>query len=155
VGAFDPSSRRAYLFAVPPEVKTLPRVRDYMDKVVHTVREDTDIIVAVDILLEHHITGAPVVNDANEVVGILSEKDLLRLLAEGVDNEAARGTVADFMTKQVRTVTPNMNILFCAGMFLGDVVRRFPVVENGKLVGAITRFDILRGVRELGRSHKP
>jgi len=125
----------------------VPRVRDYMDKVVHTLRPETDVLDAVDMLLEHHVTGAPVVNDANEVVGFLSEKDLLRVIATGVDNDAPRGKVGDFMTKDVRTVTPNMNIWFCAGMFLNDFVRRFPVVEDGKLVGAITRFDILRGVR--------
>jgi len=129
----------------------VPRVRDYMDKVVHTLKPETDILEAVDMLLEHHVTGAPVVNDANELVGMLSEKDLLRLLSTGVDNEAPRGTVADFMTKNVRTVTSNMNIWFCAGMFLNDFVRRFPVVDDGKLVGAITRFDILRGVREISR----
>lgn len=123
-----------------------PTVRQFMDTVVHTLRPDDEIFHAVRFLLEHHVTGAPVVNDDHEVVGIITEKDCLRLLAEGENGEVPRGTVADFMTAQVRTVNPHMNIYFVAGMFLNDVVRRFPVVENGKLVGAITRFDILRAV---------
>ncbi|MBI5608478.1 MAG: CBS domain-containing protein [Deltaproteobacteria bacterium] len=129
----------------------MPRVSQYMDRNLQTLKPDTDLLAAVDFLLEHHVTGAPVVNEAGEVVGIISEKDLLRLLAAGVDNQLPKGTVADFMTKNPRTVSANMNIFFCAGMFLGDYVRRYPVVDNGKLVGAITRFDILRAVREIGR----
>ena len=52
------------------------------------------------------------------------------------------------MTSDVITVPPHMNIYFAAGMFLNDNIRRFPVTENGKLVGAITRFDILRAIRK-------
>lgn len=133
----------------------LPRVRDYMDTTVHTLRPETGLLEAVDFLLAHHVTGAPVVNEVNEVVGIVSEKDLLRLLAEGMDHQTPRGTVADYMTKKVTTVTPEMNIYFCAGLFLNDVVRRFPVVERGKLVGAITRFDILKAIKaNLGAAAK-
>lgn len=125
----------------------LPRVTDYMDTDAKALRQDTEIMEAVQFLLEKRVTGAPVVNDDNEVVGILSEKDCLRLLAEGFDNQLPNGVVADFMTKPVTTVPPNMNIYFVAGMFLNDVVRRFPVVKDGKLVGAITRFDILRAIQ--------
>jgi CBS domain-containing protein len=50
------------------------------------------------------------------------------------------------MTTNVKTVPPTMNIYFVAGMFLNDVVRRFPVVEDGKFIGVITRLDILRAI---------
>lgn len=125
----------------------LPRVSDYMDTVVHTVTPDMEIRSAVRFLLDRHVTGAPVVDDQLRVVGVLSEKDCLRLLAEGSDGDMAAGTVADFMSTEVISVLPRMNIYFVAGMFLRDVVRRFPVVEDGKLVGAITRFDILRAIQ--------
>lgn len=125
----------------------LPRVSDYMDTVVHTVSPDLEIRAAVRFLLEQHVTGAPVVDGDNRVVGVLSEKDCLRLLAEGTDGDVPDGTVADYMTTEVITVPPKMNIYFVAGMFLRDVVRRFPVTEDGKLVGAITRFDILRAIQ--------
>jgi CBS domain-containing protein len=124
----------------------LPKVREYMDKVVLTLRPEQGIFAAVDFLLEHHVTGAPVVNDKNEIVGILSEKDCLRLLAAGDGGDVPHGTVEQYMTHAVITVEPNMNIYFAAGMFLNHVVRRFPVVEDGKLVGAITRFDLLRAI---------
>lgn len=125
----------------------LPRVSDYMDTVVHTLSPDDDILHAVRFLLRRHVTGAPVINSKREVVGIVTEKDCLRLLAQGDDDkDRPKGKVADYMTKEVRTVPPDMDVYFVAGMFLNDFVRRFPVVDEGKLVGAITRFDVLRAI---------
>ncbi len=127
----------------------LPRVADHMDTVVHTLSPDTDIHDAVSYLLEHHVTGAPVVDGDNKIVGIITEYDCLKLLALGGDmSDAVAGTVADFMSTEVKTVPSRMNIFFVAGMFLNDHIRRLPVVDNGKLVGAITRFDILRAIRD-------
>ncbi len=126
----------------------LPLVRDYMDTVVQTLKPETEILDAVDFLLEKHVTGAPVVDEENRVVGILTEKDCLHLLAAGSDADIPQGTVAEFMTTEVQTIPPNMNVYFCAGLFLNTTVRRFPIVEDGKLVGAITRFDILRAIQK-------
>lgn len=125
----------------------LPRVSEFMNQDIQALTPDMHILEAVQFLLDRKLTGAAVINDDNEVVGILSEKDCLRLLAEGADYQRPNGVVSDFMTKKVRTVPPTMNIYFVAGMFLNDVVRRFPVVENGKLIGVISRFDILRAIQ--------
>lgn len=126
----------------------LPRVRDYMDTVVHTLHPSLSIHEAVTFLLDNGVTGAPVIDDQSQVVGIITAKDCLRLLAVGDGEGLPDGVVGDFMTRAVTSVTPQMNIYFVAGMFLRDVVRRFPVVEGGRLVGAITRFDILRAIRD-------
>lgn len=125
----------------------LPTVRDYMDTDVPTLRPETPMLEAVGFLLEKRVTGAPVVNDAGELVGIVTEYDCLHLLALGAGGEAPAGTVGDYMTAAVTTVPPRMNVYFAAGMFLNARVRRFPVVEEGRLVGAVTRYDILRAVR--------
>ena len=126
----------------------LPVVRDFMDTVVPTVRPDMPILEAVDFLLSHHVTGAPVVNAEGTLLGMLTEKDCLRLLSTGVDGDLPTGTVKDFMTTKTDSVAPDMNVYFVAGLFLGANYRRFPVVEKGKLVGAITRFDILKSIRK-------
>ncbi len=125
----------------------LPIVRDYMDKVVPTLSPDTAILEAVDFLLSHHVTGAPVLDAQGNVIGILTEKDCLRLLSTGMDADKPRGTVRDFMTTQVTSVPSHMNVYFLAGMFLTANYRRLPVIDGGKLVGAITRFDILRVIQ--------
>jgi CBS domain-containing protein len=65
-----------------------------MDRRVHTVRPDTDILEAVAFLLKKHVTGAPVVDDSRRVVGMLTEKDCLQLLTEGVQGNLPRGKVS-------------------------------------------------------------
>jgi CBS domain-containing protein len=119
-----------------------------MDKNVPTLRPETDILDAVGFLLEKRITGAPVVDKSGRLVGILTEKDCLRLIAAGVGGNLPRGPVATIMTPNPETIPPDMDVYFAAGLFLRREFRRFPVVENGKLVGAITRFDILRVIRD-------
>ena len=126
----------------------LPLVRDYMDKVVPTLRPEMDIYDAVSFLLDKHVTGAPVVDEHDAVIGMLTEFDCLRLLAEGVDADVPRGRVKDFMSMKVQTIPSRMNIYFGAGIFVGNRFRRLPVVDDGRLVGAITRFDILRAIKK-------
>jgi len=125
----------------------LPVVRDYMDRHVATLRPEDDVLKAVGLLLDKRITGAPVVDKSGHLVGMLSEKDCLRLVAEGVDGNVPHGTVESFMTRDPEAISPDMDIYYAAGLFLKRQFRRFPVVEHGKLVGAITRFDILRVIR--------
>ena len=127
---------------------SLPKVRDYMDAVVQTLNPETQILDAVDFLLEKHVTGAPVVDGGDRVIGILTEKDCLNLLAGGSDADVPQGVVADFMTTEVQSIPPDMNVYFCAGLFMNTTVRRFPVVDQGKLVGAVTRFDVLRAIQK-------
>lgn len=124
----------------------LPRVSEVMDEVVPTLSPDADILDAVDFLLAHHVTGAPVVDRSGVLVGILTETDCLRLLSQGHQGEPASGKVSDFMTKNPKTVPPHMDIYYAAGIFLSGNFRRLPVVKDGAVVGAITRFDILRAI---------
>ncbi|MDH3304039.1 MAG: CBS domain-containing protein [Gammaproteobacteria bacterium] len=129
-------------------MKSMPKIGTYMDTVVPTLSPDTRIMEAVDFLLRHRVTGAPVVDSDGELVGIITETDLLKLVTEGVQGEPPTdATVAEYMTRDVVTVPPTVDIYYIAGMFLANKFRRLPVVENGKIVGAITRFDLLRVIR--------
>ena len=124
----------------------LPAVRDLMDHHVHTVRPDDEILEAVGSLLNNHVTGAPVVDAAGKLVGMLTEKDCMRLLAAGADANVPKGRVEEFMHPDVVTISPDTSVYYAAGLFLNNHFRRLPVVEAGRLVGAITRFDILRAI---------
>ncbi len=122
----------------------LPLVKDHMDKRVPTVRPDAEILDAVSFLLKHHVTGAPVVDESGRAIGMLTETDCLKLLATGVNAEVPRGRVCDFMNTDLVAIPPDMDIYYAAGLFMNYSFRRFVVVDEGRLVGAITRFDILR-----------
>lgn len=124
----------------------LPSVREYMDTNVPTLAPETPILDAIDFLISRHVTGAPVVNAEGALIGMLTEKDCLLVLALGSDNERPTGTVASFMTTKVVSIPSRMNIYYVAGLFLNHTFRRLPVVDDGMLVGAITRFDILKAV---------
>ena len=129
-------------------IEKLPTVGEYMAKKLLTVSPEMDIYDAVNFLLKNKISGAPVVNNEKNMVGILSEKDCLRLLTRGINNKAPQGPVSFFMTKNVVTIPPNMDIYYAAGVFLKNYYRRLPVIENGKLVGQISRRDLLRAIQE-------
>jgi predicted transcriptional regulator len=126
-----------------------PHVRDYMDKSFSTLSPEMDVYQAIDILLKKNITGAAVVDQKDMLLGILSEKDCLRTLVHGAYSELPSGVVADYMTKNVVTISPDMDIFSTADMFFTHVFRRLLVVEKGKLVGQITRRDLLRVIQKI------
>jgi len=131
-------------------MESLPKISEYMDTVVPVLSPKTHILKAVDFLLDQHVTGAPVVDSDERLVGIITETDLLKLVTEGIQGEPpTEATVAEYMTSDVITVPPTVDIYYIAGMFLANKFRRLPVVEDGKIVGAITRYDLLRIIRSL------
>ena len=125
-------------------MQSLPLVRDYMAKRVRTLSPDTEIYKAVKVLLKNRISGAPVIDSDRHIVGIISEKDCLKLITTGDGADMPKGTVENFMDADVIAISPDTDIYFAAGLFLRNHFRRLPVVEGGKLIGAVTRFDILR-----------
>jgi len=126
-----------------------PRVRDYMDKSFITLSPDMDVYQAIDILLKKGITGAGVVDKKGNLLGILSEKDCLRTLVHGAYSVLPSGVVSDYMTKDVVTISPDLDIFSTADIFFTHVFRRLLVVEGGKLVGQITRRDLLRVIQKI------
>ncbi len=124
----------------------LPVVRECMARKLLTLKADVEILDAVAFLLKHKISGAPVVDNDKHLVGVISEKDCLNLLAKGVRGNVPHGSIAEFMTTEVETISPDMDLYYAAGLFLKRNYRRFPVVEDSVLVGQISRRDILRAI---------
>ncbi len=124
-----------------------PTVRSHMDAEVKTLGPDVDVFAAVNFLLDHNLPGAPVVDASNMLVGMISQKDLLKLLSAGTGGEPVTGRVSDFMTRNVISIPPKMDIYYAAGMLIKHPFRSLPVVEGGHLLGLLTRRNVLRAVR--------
>ncbi len=113
-----------------------------------TVREDTPIYTAMRILLEHRVTGLPVVEEGMRLIGVVSEKDMLATLYNA---KMGRDTVASIMTRDVVVFQEDDDLIdVCEAMIKGSF-RRVPIVSGGKLVGLISRRDIIKFILELRR----
>jgi predicted transcriptional regulator len=127
------------------------QVRDFMTTKLVVFRPDQPIGEVASTLMTKNISGGPVVDANNELVGIISEGDCLKEIVRGkyLNAPTHGGTVADHMVREVHTTTPEMSILELAQRFLNEKVRRFPVMEDGKLIGQISQRDVLRAVDQL------
>ena len=137
---------------VPKTAKPQPiSVADYMARKLITFHPGQSMHEVVETLLKHKISGGPVVNDQNELVGVISEGDCLKEVVKGkYDNmPILSGCVADHMACHVITVHPELNIFEAAKMFLEKRLRRFPVVLNGKLTGQISQKDVMKAVLKI------
>ena len=114
-----------------------------------TVTPDMDIHRAIKVLLKHRISGAPVVDDQGDLVGILSKKDCLRVAFSASYHQEWGGHVARVMSREVQTVDAQSDVEEVAELFLNSPFRRFPVMKNGRLVGVISRHDVLRALDDL------
>lgn len=137
-------------------MQSYPPVTKYMAKKLITLTPDTDMRKAIDIILRKKISGCPVVNDKKQLVGMLSEVDCLKIIVEGPYNkEPSRiGTVADFMSTDVKTISSERTILDAAYIFVKQGLRRLPVLDQDELVGQISRSDILRAIQKMTPSIK-
>ncbi len=126
-----------------------PHVSDYMDKSFVTLTPDMDVYNAIDIMINKKITGAAVLDGKGNLVGVLSEKDCLRTLVHVSYSGLPTGKVSDFMTTKVVTISPDLDIFTVADKFLKINHRRLLVVKNEKLVGQITRRDLLRAIQKI------
>ncbi len=131
---------------------TLPlKVSDYMSRDLITFKPEQMIEEVIQSLIKNKISGGPVVNDKNELVGMISEGDCLKQISESryYNMPMQEDTVEKRMVKNVETIDGNLNIFDAANQFLESKRRRFPIVEDGKLVGQISQKDILKAALEL------
>ncbi len=131
------------------------KVRDHMDAQPLSFTPDTDLFNAVDSLLQQQISSATVLNHQGELVGVLSESDCLRAVLSGSYFEEASGTVASFMSTDLNTVEADDDILVAAELFVKKGLRRLPVMEHGRLVGQISRRDVMQALKTFNQYAAP
>jgi CBS domain-containing protein len=120
------------------------KVSDYMSRKLITFAPETSVVEAMGVLLDKRISGAPVVGAGGELVGMLSEVDVLAVVIQDSYYNEDAGIVADYMKSDVDTVDPDSDIYALAERFRQEHRRRYPVVKNGRLVGQISRRDVLQ-----------
>lgn len=133
------------------DVRYAPVIR-YMCADCFTFQEDQKINEVINIMVNNKITGAPVVNEQGELVGVISEKDCLRVLIDDgyYNNPLNDRMVKDYMSTDVQTVKLDTDLINVAKKFMDSNFRRYPVVDNdGRLVGQISRKDVLKAARKL------
>jgi len=127
-------------------MSTRPRVRDYMATKLVTLSPEMEILHAMQVLLDKRISGAPVVDKTGALVGVLSKKDCLKAALNAAYFQEWGNPVAGYMSAEVETLAADMDLVTAAERFLASHYRRFPVVTDGRLVGQISRADVLRAL---------
>lgn len=126
-------------------------VKDYMTGKLVTFHPDTDVLDAIHELVSHGIAGAPVTNNRGELVGMLSELDCMKVALHAGYHGHWGGPVSDYMTTDIETVDADMSIIDLAQRFMDTGFRRFPVVKDHRLIGQISRRDVLRALGQIAR----
>jgi len=125
------------------------KVRDYMSRHLIVLSPDMEVLHAIGIFVEKRISGAPVLDRFGSLVGMLSEKDCMRVaLSAGYYGEWG-GRVEEYMHSPVATIDADMPIVEVAQLFAEREYRRYPVTEDARLVGQISRSDVLRALQEI------
>lgn len=120
-------------------------VADYMSRRLVTFRPDQSILEVMELFAKHHISGGPVLDDNGFLVGIVSEADCMKQISESryFNQPILDKNVERFMTENVETIPHDMSIFDAAAQFHRNNRRRLPVLEDGILVGQISRKDIV------------
>ncbi len=112
------------------------------------------LLEAIENLIKRRVSGAPVVDAEGRMIGMLSELDCLRMLASDefyLQQQEEGALVGQFMSSGGRVIPPDLGIYAISHYFLTGPMRRLPVVEHEKLIGQVSRRDVLRGMDEMSR----
>lgn len=123
-------------------------VKEVMNRNVKTVRPEDTVKDAAKIMNEHHIGSLVVVSGTGEVVGILTERDILAdVVATGKSADEVK--VSDVMTPNIITITPDKTLEEAADVMTENKIKKLPVVYEGRLIGIITATDLIAYEKDL------
>ena len=127
------------------------KVEDFMTRDMFVFKKGQPILEVMESLIKNRISGGPVLNHKNELIGIISEGDCIKQISESryYNQPMENMKVEDYMATSVETVAPDMHLFDVANKFLSLRKRRFPVCEQGKLVGLISQKNVLKAALEL------
>ena len=118
--------------------------RDIMTTRLITLSAEMDVFAGIDLLVRNKISGAPVVDKNRRLLGVFSEKSCMRVLVDAAYDGLPTNQIGKFMDEEPDTITPDTQLLSIAQIFLDTPRRRLPVIEDGKLVGQVSRRDVIK-----------
>jgi predicted transcriptional regulator len=118
----------------------MARVRDFMQKVTLVIKKDTSIECACKMLIEKRLSGMPVEDNKGNLVGFLSERDIINAISKG---RPLNVKVENIMTKKVFSIEEGTSIEELSKVFMAKPYRYIPVLKNKKVVGIISRKDMV------------
>ena len=127
-------------------------VRDIMQRAFVSFSEDMDVIEASKMLVKHRITGAPVLNERRELLGFLSEKDCLHFTMDCKYHNNAPGTVSDYMSRTIISLSPTSDIYRATDLFTENTFYSYPVIDDGIVVGIVYRHTVLATLLKMAQS---
>lgn len=125
--------------------------KDFMTRKLISFSPKQPLNEVIQILISKEISGGPVLDEHGKLIGVISEGDCLKQVVRGKYNNSPEmmGVVEEYMTADPVTVGPNENIFEIARLFLKLRLRRFPVLDQGKLVGQISQRDVMAAIQDL------
>jgi CBS domain-containing protein len=127
-------------------MQKIPTARDMMKTSVVTVHPESSILAAAQLLVRHSLSGVPVVDQEHRIQGVVSERDCLLPLVESGFESDPIPLVRDRMSKVVKSVPSKTDVGELAEAFAREPIRRLLVVDEGKLLGIVTRKDLLKAI---------
>ncbi len=121
-------------------------VRDYMKPVTHTFIASTSVEEVVKTLMKQHLVGAPVVDEQRKLIGFITEKDCIKEMLNDSYYSQNHQVASDIMRPSPLSVSPDTDILELAEQMMGNRPKMYPVVEDGEIIGIITRADVLKAL---------
>lgn len=123
--------------------------KDIMVTRLVTLSPGLDVYDAIGMLLKHRISGAPVVDDDGRFLGVFSEKCCMSVLVKAAHDSMPTSRIDPFIDTEARTIDEDADLLTISQIFLNTVYRRLPVLRSGRLVGQISRRDVLKAAHDM------
>jgi CBS domain-containing protein len=139
------------------QLPPVSKARDIMTTKLVTLNPEMDVFHGIEVLVRHNISGAPVIDADRRLLGIFSEKSCMKVLIDAAYEGLPTNQIGKFMDETPTTITPETQLLSIAQIFLTTPRRRLPVIEDEKLVGQVSRRDVIRAaskIMKLTKDHK-
>ena len=124
---------------------------DIMTRRLVTLHPEMDVFKAIELLMKNRISGAPVVDDAGKLLGMFTEKSALEVMVDAAYDGLPANEVGCFMSDAADTISEDTMMLSMAQVFLNKQTRRLPVLRDGKLVGQVSRRDVIGAATKIIR----